>query len=621
MGKLLYLSWFLVLLLASKALAQDDAAADDAAGDDGGAADGDGGDAATAKSADGECEEAWEYVDFLKDDVIGKATEILTSFKDATNIEKTVDETMQKVMGIREALLMRIKDIRKEEVTICPEQNIKQEQKLSEFRQDIMSVLLKLVAADTATTDSLKEIGNDLLRFKTTVGQEVMRLLMLPENKVSVVPQGDCSECASLDDLNKQLEKLKECAAKDDEDEAEDGGDDAAATEQAAEGGDGSGDEECPEPQMYSMQLITATENVDKEISNLYTRVRAEEDPTKKDTLFRTLTSYKELREQIEEIIVKLLNEKGGDDKIKKTLDRSLRRLLLELQNLLKKCLSQCGSSGCGDSCGAKVLDDTIAKMKDYKAFIEDDQREDEEKKEFVRGELIKLINDNNNDARDILIKTANSIDGETEPCDKEKFDIYDTMKGPMWMLVNNTIFGETAEVQVLVNAMIEQLEVLLEKYCGADPVIPTSIEDGPNCEWEEYEQSKKYLEKLDEIIQDAIFKAKEDKDKLKAVLGFVDIQQMFDNRVKKLFEDELKCPDEVTIIKKEYMVQLNTCMKEFLSPKVKFSEMSRIQRISCIKGLRNAMEDRSARLLQFELEKSLNGIEDSQISQQPTEG
>jgi len=178
-------------------------------------------------------------------------------------------------------------------------------------------------------------------------------------------------------------------------------------------------------------------------------------------------------------------------------------------------------------------------------------------------------------------------------------------------MLVNTTIFGQTTEVQVLVDAMIKELEELLEKYCGADPVIPPSNEDGPNCEWEEYEQSKKYLERLDEIIQEAIFKAKEDKDKLKAVLGFVEIQAMFDNRVKKLFEDELVCPDEVTIIKKEYMGQLNTCMKEFLSPKVKFSEMSRIQRISCIKGLRNAMEDRSARLLQFELEKSLNGIEE----------
>merc|ERR1711935_566634 len=600
MVKLLYLSWLLVVLLASQTHAQDADAANDAAAD-ADAADNAG--EAAGKSQEEECEEAWEYVDFLKDDVIGKATDILTSFKDATNIEKTIDETMQSVMN-RENLLARIKGIRKEKIRVCPEQNIKQEQKLSEFRQDIMSVLLKLVAADTATTDSLKEIGNDLLRFKTSVGQEVMRLLMLPENKVSVIPQGDCSECKTLEDLNKKLEMLKECAAKKDDadDDGEDADDDGAAaaagTEQTADDDAGSG--ECPPPEMYSMELITAIENVDKEISNMYNRVRGEEDPAKKETLFRTLTTYKELREQIEEIIVKLLTEKGGPEKLKKTLDRSLRRLLLELQSLLKKCLAQCGSSGCGDSCGAKVLDETIAKMKDYKSFIEDDQRDEEEKKEFVRGELIKQINDDNNDARDILIKTANSVDGESEPCDKEKFDIYDVMKGPMWMLVNTTIFGQTTEVQVLVDAMIKELEELLEKYCGADPVIPPSNEDGPNCEWEEYEQSKKYLERLDEIIQEAIFKAKEDKDKLKAVLGFVEIQAMFDNRVKKLFEDELVCPDEVTIIK-----------KEFLSPKVKFSEMSRIQRISCIKGLRNAMEDRSARLLQFELEKSLSGIEE----------
>merc|ERR1711935_652877 len=589
MVKLLYLSWLLVVLLASQTHAQDADAANDAAAD-ADAADNAG--EAAGKSQEEECEEAWEDADFL------------TSFKDATNIEKTVDETMQSVMNIRENLLARIKGIRKEKIRVCPEQNIKQEQKLSEFRQDIMSVLLKLVAADTATTDSLKEIGNALLRFKTSVGQEVMRLLMLPENKVSVIPQGDCSECKTLEDLNKKLEMLKECAAK--KDDADDDGDDAdddgaaaaAGTEQTADDDAGSG--ECPPPEMYSMELITAIENVDKEISNMYNRVRGEEDPAKKETLFRTLTTYKELREQIEEIIVKLLTEKGGPEKLKKTLDRSLRRLLLELQSLLKKCLAQCGSSGCGDSCGAKVLDETIAKMKDYKSFIEDDQRDEEEKKEFVRGELIKQINDNNNDARDILIKTANSVDGESEPRDKEKFDIYDVMKGPMWMLVNTTIFGQTTEVQVLVDAMIKELEELLEKYCGADPVIPPSNEDGPNCEWEEYEQSKKYLERLDEIIQEAIFKAKEDKDKLKAVLGFVEIQAMFDNRVKKLFEDELVCPDEVTIIK-----------KEFLSPKVKFSEMSRIQRISCIKGLRNAMEDRSARLLQFELEKSLSGIEE----------
>ena len=66
--------------------------------------------------------------------------------------------------------------------------------------------------------------------------------------------------------------------------------------------------------------------------------------------------------------------------------------------------------------------------------------------------------------------------------------------------------------------------------------------------------------------------------------------------------------------------------MIEFMNPKVKFSEMSRLQRISCIKvipsppvphpdcscqGLRNRMEDRTAALLQAELEKSLSSIQE----------
>ena len=93
--------------------------------------------------------------DNLKKNILfysGKVTDILTSFKDATDIGLTIDDTMQKVMDIRESLLARIKNIRKGDEITCPEQNIKQEQKLSEFRQEIMGVLLKLVAADTATT-------------------------------------------------------------------------------------------------------------------------------------------------------------------------------------------------------------------------------------------------------------------------------------------------------------------------------------------------------------------------------------------------------------------------------------------------------------------------------------
>jgi len=159
---------------------------------------------------------------------------------------------------------------------------------------------------------------------------------------------------------------------------------------------------------------------------------------------------------------------------------------------------------------------------------------------------------------------------------------------------------------------MDEQLKAMLGRYCANTKTIPDIPDDnGPNCEWEEYEKTKEYLVEVDNTIQEGLFKAKKDEDKTTALLGFVKIQEMFDKRVKKLFEEEVQCPEELNTIKKEYMNQLNKCMIEFMNPKVKFSEMTRLQRISCIKGLRNSMEDRTAKLLQYELEKSLSGIPD----------
>ena len=45
-----------------------------------------------------------------------------------------------------------------------------------------------------------------------------------------------------------------------------------------------------------------------------------------------------------------------------------------------------------------------------------------------------------------------------------------------------------------------------------------------------------------------------DDNGRMTALLGFVDIQALFDGRVKKLFEEKLECPGEVEIIKKDYM-------------------------------------------------------------------
>ena len=125
-----------------------------------------------------------------------------------------------------------------------------------------------------------------------------------------------------------------------------------------------------------------------------------------------------------------------------------------------------------------------------------------------------------------------------------------------MWMLVNTTIFSSIADVEVVVDAMKEQLQELLQQYCGSGKVASGIVneEKEPNCAWEEYEQTKEYLDKIDGIIQDSLFKGEDDRAQMNALLGFVDIQGLYDKRLKKLFEEELVCQEEVKMIKREYM-------------------------------------------------------------------
>jgi len=182
-----------------------------------------------------------------------------------------------------------------------------------------------------------------------------------------------------------------------------------------------------------------------------------------------------------------------------------------------------------------------------------------------------------------------------------------------MWMVVNTTIFSDIAMVEEMVEAMIANLDEMIDERCGSDAVI-VKVNNALNCEWDEYEETKNYLEIVDGIIQKNLFKAPEEAEaeqaKVEALLGFVDIQAAFDKRVKALFEANLECPDEAKQIKSEYMTKLNTCMTKFMDiPKLRFQDLSRTQRIACTKDLRTAMEDRMSSLLEVELQKSLNDI------------
>ena len=60
-------------------------------------------------------------------------------------LEETVSKTLEQVMEVRESLLKRIKDIKKEEIQTDPEQNIKQEEMLSEFFLTTMEIAVSVM--------------------------------------------------------------------------------------------------------------------------------------------------------------------------------------------------------------------------------------------------------------------------------------------------------------------------------------------------------------------------------------------------------------------------------------------------------------------------------------------
>merc|ERR1712130_576743 len=148
--------------------------------------------------------------------------------------------------------------------------NVKQEEKLSEFRMDIMAILLKLVDLDANSVASLREVGDALIAFRLKISTEVMRILMLPAPCNSRPPPNTkCPECDALEKLKTTLEKVRECAT-DKKD------DDAAADDAAADGGDDGGADggaECMEPPMFAMELIGANGDLDDAIADLYTEI------------------------------------------------------------------------------------------------------------------------------------------------------------------------------------------------------------------------------------------------------------------------------------------------------------------------------------------------------------
>ena len=381
--------------------------------------------------------------------------ETLVEAKDRTGLsvlEEVVSDTMGQVMMVRELLLERIKCIRKEceDVPIEPEQNIGQEETLSELRMEVMTILLKLVDKDAATIPKLKDISRDLLNFKTKVSNEIMRLLMLPQKGPGpkIVVNGDCPECTQLETISLSVDKIVVCAEKEEGDDSGDAVVDARAAEDYDGSSDGDGEAgECPDPSMFAMEFIGVNELIDNAIKDTYNDIIVTTEEEGRERLFRDLEMFKPLRDSIDGIITDLLDladrdtgdadQEEGDgmtlsdetkSKLKKKVVRSASRINSDLKAKLKNCQIKYCPNDC-THCGAQVFSEAKDKMDFFKDLISprDGNEVDEENvKESIRTDLIKYITDTQNDGRAILIKKAQE---PVTDCEQEKLDAYKMLK------------------------------------------------------------------------------------------------------------------------------------------------------------------------------------------------
>jgi hypothetical protein len=134
----------------------------------------------------------------------------------------------------------------------------------------------------------------------------------------------------------------------------------------------------------------------------------------------------KDYREKIDESIGALLDIGDNEEKIKKHVSRNLRVLIGDVKNKLDQCNAGCGGGDC-KSCAKKILDEAIEKMIEYKERLTAEGEEEVEKKEFMRGDMISLINKNNDASRSIV--TAKINDGELEQCQKDELEVYTRIK------------------------------------------------------------------------------------------------------------------------------------------------------------------------------------------------
>jgi hypothetical protein len=345
---------------------------------------------------------------------------------------------------------------------------------------------------------------------------------------------------------------------------------------------------------------------IDARVGALYNEILAELEEGPRMKKAEELKQLKAIAGNLNTILSDMVAAGDNKSKINRLVSRDCVKVRNEVKRLLEECAKTCGTDAC-DACGAKAIDEVRDRLSNYNISIISIEDEDDAK-ESIRSDLITYLTQLNEDMTGLLTTKIESEDGNTlEECDRQTLEVINSIKAPLWMLVNTTLFGD----KNLVYEMIVSLDVALlemrSKYCKSGTITVDTNDD--TCDLEEIDQSYEWIDEIDSIISEYLFKLAE-QDPAQArkdtMLGFVELRAKMEDRVKTLYQNNLVCPEESAQIKNFYSDQLTKCIAEMMNPKYRFENKSRQDRVACIKQLRVTIEKRRGDLLLAEIERRI---------------
>ena len=120
--------------------------------------------------------------------------------------------------------------------------------------------------------------------------------------------------------------------------------------------------------------------------------------------------------------------------------------------------------------------------------------------------------------------------------------------------MANQTVVSDNKEeILSKIDVLIKVFRDKIDTACGKVNDDSAQDEDAIiDCEEAEYENAGNFISKIDETLKESI--GRPDSGKTVLLLGYLDLQSLFNTRVSQLFEDQLCCQMEVESIKKIYM-------------------------------------------------------------------